>query len=95
MREPVERAHSYPFIALDFLAASLSGLLFPLSSGGSAPGPHKIAKVGITRRPAKKSLFIRGFDGGRTRARTLDPLIKSQLVPGTWPRACKITIAQN
>jgi hypothetical protein len=42
----------------------------------SALGPRERV---LFSSPEKRQLF-QGFDGGRTRARTLDPLIKSQLL---------------
>ena len=40
----------------------------------------KILVRALFHTESKKNIYFLGFDGGRTRARTLDPLIKSQLL---------------
>jgi hypothetical protein len=41
-----------------------------------------------SRRPSRKKILSQNsrLGGGRTRTRTLDPLIKSQLVPAVWAK---------
>jgi hypothetical protein len=54
----------------------------------------------VAGNPRRNALFgvlpetsgLRRLDGGRTRARTWDPMIKSQRDPGTWARPKSIIV---
>ena len=48
--------------------------------GGSAGGPQQSNTNATARGQSKIINHFMDFNGGRTRARTLDPLIKSQLL---------------
>src|SRR5271166_484505 len=52
---------------------NLAALIVPWDVNPAQHGRHKFVPLATCKDPT-------GFDGGRTRARTLDPLIKSQLL---------------